>query len=206
MSSAAEPPPSASSSEEDERFTRFLSEYGQVLHRAVRSVCARTLGVQADEIEQDARMRLWRALRRERVVRDPPSYVFRVAATAAIDAIRQVRARREASLSAGTDPDVGEAAEPVGPGPNPEQAAMQREFVERAYTAIDSLAANRRQAVRLHLQGFTSTEIADLLGWTEAKARNLVSRGLEQVRHALRAAPHEGGERARVLHADEKTP
>jgi RNA polymerase sigma factor (sigma-70 family) len=183
---APKPPPDPSSADADERFTRFLREYGQVLRRAVRSVCPHALGVQAEEIEQDARMRLWRALRRESVVRDPTSYLFRVAATAAIDAVRQIRARRETSLTSPDEAHVGEQAEPIEPRSTPEQAAIHREAVERAYAAIDSLPENRRQAVRLHLQGFTSAEIASVLGWTEAKARNLVSRGLEQVRRALR--------------------
>jgi DNA-directed RNA polymerase specialized sigma24 family protein len=35
--------------------------------------------------------------------------------------------------------------------------------------AIAALPAPRRLAVRLHLRGFTSQEIATFLGWTEPK-------------------------------------
>jgi RNA polymerase sigma-70 factor (ECF subfamily) len=151
-------------------------------------------------------VRLWRALRRERAVRDPTSYIFRVAATAAIDAIRQVRARREAPIADREDDMPGAAAEPIEPRPSPEQGAIQHEAVERAYVAIDNLPENRRQAVRLHLNGFTSEEIAGILGWTEAKARNLVSRGLQQARDQLRASADEETQRAPRLRTDEGTP
>ena len=205
MALRSEPSPDSSHVDEDERVSRFLSDYGHVLRRAVRRVCPRTLGLQVEEIEQDARLRLWRALRRESEVRDPPSYVFRVAVTAAIDAIRQIRARREAPIAAREDDDAGAAAEPIEPRPSPEQRAIQQEAVERAYVAIDSLPENRRQAVRLHLNGFTSEEIAGLLGWTEAKARNLVSRGLQQAREQLRASADEEAERAPMLRTGERT-
>ena len=51
---------------------------------------------------------------------------------------------------------------------------------------------NRRRAVGLHLRGFTSTEIAQLLGWTEPKARNLTHRGLKDLRE-LGVVTHEDG-------------
>ena len=46
---------------------------------------------------------------------------------------------------------------------------------------------NRQRAVRLHLEGMTTTEIGSLMEWTEPKARNLVYRGLADLREALRA-------------------
>jgi RNA polymerase sigma-70 factor (ECF subfamily) len=37
------------------------------------------------------------------------------------------------------------------------------------------------------LQGLNTAEIGELMGWSEAKARNLVYRGLDDVRSQLRA-------------------
>jgi RNA polymerase sigma-70 factor (ECF subfamily) len=49
------------------------------------------------------------------------------------------------------------------------------------------LTENRRITVGLYLQGMTTEEIGGLLGWSEAKARNLVYRGLKDLRRELRA-------------------
>ena len=70
----------------DAQLQRLLDAYGAFLRAAVRRLCPRSLGVAAEEVEQDARIRLWQALRRERNITDPASYVHRIAATAAIDA------------------------------------------------------------------------------------------------------------------------
>ena len=44
---------------------------------------------------------------------------------------------------------------------------------------------SRRRVVRLYLLGYESREIARMLDWTGAKTRNLLSRGLADLRHRL---------------------
>jgi len=41
--------------------------------------------------------------------------------------------------------------------------------------------------VTFHLQGLSIQEIADRLKWSQPKARNLIYRGLDEVRRQLRA-------------------
>lgn len=181
------------------RFRALLEDYGRVLRAAIVRVCPRQLGLQFDDIEQDARIRLWRALEREREIEDPASYLYRIAATATLDAIRRVRARREEPLE--TEPPGGEErGSPPRPGPaskerSPEQVAAERQTVRRIETCLATLPESRRRALGLYLQGFTTTEIGELLGWSEAKARNLAYRALKELRERLRSEGigHDGG-------------
>jgi RNA polymerase sigma factor (sigma-70 family) len=123
-------------------------------------------------------------LRRETEIRNPPSYIFRVVATATIDAIREVRARGEVPLApAGAEDEA--PMEVVRQRPSPEEQVITHDRVAHVRRAFAVLSAHRRRAVGLHLQGFTNREIGDLLGWTEAKARNLVHRGLKELRKRL---------------------
>ncbi len=178
---------------DDHRLLRVLDEYGRVLRDAVARVCRGPLGLQRDEIEQEARIRLWRALRRETTIVDLRLYLHRIVATAAIDAMRQVRSRRETPLESPnfegddqrwTSVDVATLAG----GASPERIVSGRELVGVARHVLAGLPANRRRAVGLYLQGFTSEEIARIMGWSEAKARNLVYRGLGELREKLRSA------------------
>ena len=52
--------------------------------------------------------------------------------------------------------------------------------------ALDRMPEERRRAVRLHLQGFKTGQVANLLGWTEPKARNLAYRTMNELRRDLR--------------------
>lgn len=177
----------------DDRLNELLNDYGSFLRSAIRRLCPSTLGVTADEIEQDARIRLWQALRRERNITDPASYLYRIAASAAIDAVRRVRARRETQMADPLDaaggrptPTALTPATLAASARSPEELAADHQMRGRIGSALARLALNRRRAVGLHLRGFSSTEIARLLGWTEPKARNLTHRGLNDLRGQLR--------------------
>ncbi len=130
-------------------------------------------------------LRLWRALRDERNVDDLASYIHRIAVTATIDAIRRVTARREEQLGADEDA-AGPVLPPADPRQSPDAIVARRRAMEGLMKALARLPANRRRCVELHLQGFSTNEIAELEGWTEAKARNLVYRGVAELRETLR--------------------
>ena len=136
-----------------------------------------------DEVMQDVRVRIWRAREREAIAGGiNASYVHRAAMSAALDLIRRKRSRREESLEMTTDGH----GEVLTLGRDPHQDLADRELADRILGAVDSLPDNRRPVVRMHLAGYHRSEIAQLLGWSEAKTRNLLYRGLENLRTILR--------------------
>lgn len=181
---------SAGDAEKDDgRFNAVLDEFGTLLHLAVARACPRDLGIQVADVEQDARIRLWQALQNEREIVDLASYIYRIAATATIDAVRRVKARREEQFAGSQMADGrGTIADSVvSAGPSPEERAAEQSLGRVVTGALVRLAAKRRRAVGLHLQGMTPREVGRVLGWSEPKARNLVYRGLADLRRELRA-------------------
>jgi RNA polymerase sigma factor (sigma-70 family) len=164
-----------------------MAEFGTLLRQAVARACPRDRGIQIADVEQDARIRLWRALQSEREIADLASYIYKIAVTATIDAIRRAKARREEQLQEGLPEDdrAGEMALPSRDA-SPEEEASGRSLARAVDTALTTLADNRRRAVGLYLQGLTTREIGNVLGWTEAKARNLAYRGLDDLRAELK--------------------
>lgn len=172
--------------ESESRFEELLERYAVLLRSLIARHCPRDLGIQLGDIEQEARLRLWRALEREKNLTDPASYIYRIAVSTTIDAVRRVVARREEQLSM-QEPEDDQPAVQLAANPQqaPDAVAERREVMQKIAAAVAALPENRRRAVELHLQGLTLPEIADLLGWTEAKARNLVYRGIDDLRGAL---------------------
>jgi RNA polymerase sigma factor (sigma-70 family) len=181
-------------------FNAILEKYGAFLRQTITRVCPKDLGIQFDDIEQEARLRLWRALEAEREINFHGSYIYRIVVSVTINAIRRAKARREEQLRlAGDyeDEDVGEVKPIVltaSAENSPETQAEREELLRKVEEAIASLPEGRRLAVGLHLKGMTTDEIADLMEWSEPKARNLVYRGLKELRGKLRAAGIEYGE------------
>jgi RNA polymerase sigma factor (sigma-70 family) len=152
--------------------------------RMVRSV-GRRRGLDdadLDEMEQEVRLRLWRALSTsDRVRGAKTSYLYQTAMSAALDMIRRRRARPAEDLDVIEESESVDAPAAAGP----DAALEQAELAERIEAAIDALPEPRDVVVRLHLTGYHRTEIAQLLGWTEPKVRNLLYRGLEDLRARL---------------------
>jgi RNA polymerase sigma-70 factor (ECF subfamily) len=61
----------------------------------------------------------------------------------------------------------------------------ESELGATVHRALALLVESRRAVVRMHLAGYDRLEIAELLGWSEAKTRNLLYRGLGDLRGIL---------------------
>jgi RNA polymerase sigma-70 factor (ECF subfamily) len=173
----------------EERFNLVVEEFGVLLRRAIVRFCPRDKGLQFDDIEQEARLRLWRALQDEREVTNYASYLYRIAATATIDALRRVQARHEEQLEILIEQRTDDGDIMLAPAPvkdSPERLAESREAVDKVMSAVAKLPDGQRRAVGMYLQGMTSQDVADLMGWSEPKSRNLVYRGLKELRKSLR--------------------
>ena len=173
----------------EERFNLVVEEFGVLLRRAIVRFCPRDKGLQFDDIEQEARLRLWRALQDEREVTNYASYLYRIAATATIDALRRVQARHEEQLEILVEQRTDEGEMMLLPAPvkdSPERLAESREAVDRVMSAVAKLPDAQRRAVGMYLQGMTSQDVADLMEWSEPKSRNLIYRGLKELRKSLR--------------------
>jgi RNA polymerase sigma-70 factor (ECF subfamily) len=144
-----------------------------------------------DEVFQDVRIRLWKASERgEQIGAKPTSYVYKTAMSAATDLVRRRRRARAESLDDGLTSWGGGAADvPAAAvdGESVEGRVMVSELVQRVVAAVDTLAPARRPVVRMHLAGYDREEIASFLGWSEAKTRNLLYRGLADLRERLTA-------------------
>lgn len=142
---------------------------------------ARRFGFDAptqDELEQDLRIRLWRALARQG--ENPrglaASYVYDAAMSAATDLLRRQRRERRHVAIEVLDGSPSRSADP---------SVEIDDMVTALESALAGLSDDRRVAVRLHLDGRSRHEIAEVMGWSEARARNLLYRGLADLRLVL---------------------
>lgn len=165
---------------------RLVSRFESLARRTAR---ARGLPASAvEEVLQDVRIRLWRSqASSEKIERLGASYLMRVVSSAVIDHLRAQRRRRETSLDDASTAALVPLPLQVAPTDGSEAEAL----AARLGGALEQLVPNRRLVVRLHLEGYERAEISSMTGWTDAKVRNLLYRGLDDVRALLHA---EGGE------------
>lgn len=163
---------------ESSRLERVLAEFTGLVRRVGRKY--RLSDADLDDVMQEVRIRLWRAGGGERTEPLSASYVYRTSMSAAIDLLRRRRAR-------GADRTVGldSVEEPAAEAADPSRRVEESELAAQLDRALEAIAPTRRPVVRMYLAGHSSEEIAALMGWSEAKARNLVYRGMADLRERL---------------------
>ena len=173
---------------DDRQLSLLLDEIVRRFSGSIRATGARYRLPPSDigEAEQEVRIRLWRVCGNpENITKLSASYLQRVVTTAILDLLRR---RRRAATH---DPVEDLPLPAPGPGPDADAEAASLGIVVQA--GVSSLGLARRTVVKLHLEGFRRDEIEALLGWSEAKTRNLLYRGLSDLRGYLVARGIEWG-------------
>jgi RNA polymerase sigma-70 factor (ECF subfamily) len=181
--------------------------YGDPVSEALEMVVARSIalvraaalqhGLDAadlDELLQDVRFRVWRAHPDSAAIAAATApYVYRTAATAALDMVRgRQRAQRRRTDRARAPSEGGvrsfDALTKDVPGDETPAGILDAKELERAVEfAVQRIRPARRSVVRMYLRGHPLAEIAHELRWSQAKTRSLLYRGLAGVRAELAA-------------------
>lgn len=152
------------------------------LERAVTQVCPSWMAVQADDLVQISILRVLDIVAKSEHQRTfNASYLYRVAYSALVDELRRAHWRREVPIE-------NEKAEPMPieeVAVNPEDRAASRQLGDAITDCLHQLINSRRRAVVLHLHGHSAAESARLLGRGLKQVRNLVYRGLADLRACL---------------------
>jgi DNA-directed RNA polymerase specialized sigma24 family protein len=163
--------------EPDEKLEALVQRYGALIRGAVAKALGRRDDAVGDDVAQQVSEALWKQLRREQIIEHPSSYLYRCAVRETVRIIQREIDRGEVALDAAVD--VAAAARP--------DALLEARELEQATDAIiDQLAPDRAAAVRAHIAGFSVDEIMAMHGWGYQKARNLIARGVADLRSQLR--------------------
>jgi RNA polymerase sigma factor (sigma-70 family) len=134
---------------------------------------------EAADVTHDVFLRAEKAERQARSPEDWPAWITRVAVNACHDRRRSAWWRSWRRAGASLDDDA------AGAGPTPEEESARNERQARVWTALRRLPARQREVFVLrHLEGLSTTEVAETLGI----ATGSVKRHLFRAVHGLRAA------------------
>jgi RNA polymerase sigma-70 factor, ECF subfamily len=147
---------------------------------AVRRVAGGAAANDLDDIEQDVMLALWKRVGAEQDIDHPASYVYRAAIREAVRAVARVRRRAEDPLPEGEETSPRQETDG-------ERLVAERERREALRAALAALPPDRARAVRAHLAGWSVDEVMRLHGWSYQRARNLIARGMADLRLELRS-------------------
>lgn len=143
----------------------------------------------AEEIVQEAFLRAYQKLRQFESRANFGTWLYRIAANAALDQLRKRKSeevRRERPGQSG-DEEAPSRVELVADGrPAPDRMALSAELHRKMLAAMDELSPAERTAfVMRHLEGSGIEEIAAALRLRPGAAKNTVFRAIQKLRRAL---------------------
>jgi RNA polymerase sigma-70 factor (ECF subfamily) len=128
----------------------------------------------AQEVTQDAFLRLHVALLDGAAIEDPKAWVYRVAHNGALDGLD--RMGREEPYS---DAIAGTLA---GFDKSPEQELIEKEWLEGFQNAMQDLSRQQRLCLELRAQGLQYRQIAEILQVRTSTVGEFLRRGIKQLR------------------------
>ncbi len=157
--------PTDSSNDLDTAFSKEVETYHKLVFSLIHRYYGGRLKDQAEDLSQDIWAKLWVHFKKnENNVVNFKSYLYRTVQTTLWDAVR--------SLDPTCDEEELEALA------DPAQAERENGVLERMQ--LDNLMAqlkpDERRMIQAYLKGFSNQEIAVLMGTSEGRVRNLISR------------------------------
>lgn len=160
-------------SDKDE-FEALLEKLSLAIQTSVQSYHPQKLGIDPEDLVQEIRIKLWKIFKSDKKIHNYSSYIKRVINSIIID---QIRASRRYEKIVDLEKrrnlqDHGIRNVPI----------RTRKDVESAF---NSLIESRRKVVRWSLFGLDINEISKILKIDETKTKNLLYRGLNDLKNIL---------------------
>jgi RNA polymerase sigma-70 factor, ECF subfamily len=138
-------------------------------------LCLGLPAARAQELTQDAFLKLYRNLSAGKPVRHPPAWLYRVAHNLAL------RAHARDDQFDELDPDTALADQ----GPDPERALMEKRRASALVEAVRRLSPRQRNCLHLRVQGLGYREIAEVIGISTSAVGEFLRRATQRLKEAL---------------------
>jgi RNA polymerase sigma-70 factor (ECF subfamily) len=155
------------------RFTSFIRAHIQKFE-------VQRYGIDPDDIVQEVRIKIWRLLASEKNITSYASYIKKIVDTVVIDQLRLLR-KDEQLYRMEKQKQVAERLNGFRP-----EILRNIRLREAIGKAVESLIESRRNVVKLYLFDMSIEEISRFYGWSLHKTRNLLYRGLADLKRSLK--------------------
>ncbi len=145
---------------------------------------------QADDVIQDAFVRLHKQLESGTRIENPRGWLFRVAHNLSIDLHRVERRLVPESVMELDEDDVasaGQVRSRVDPQPNPEELYLKSERMKRLDRGMAQLTHQQRQCLHLRAEGLRYREIALVLGISVSSVAEHIQRAIVRLAGEIHA-------------------
>jgi len=163
-----------------EEFEDVINRFSALIKADVQKFELQKKGIDPDDIIQEVKIKLWKILENEKKIKNYASYIRKIINSSVIDQLRKLKRERGIFIL--------EKYRQVSERKSNYMTdlSFDKSTKEIIGSAVDLLMESRRKAVKLFLLNMTLDEIAIFLNWSKDKTRNLLYRGLSDLKKILK--------------------
>jgi len=161
-------------------FESLIKNFTGLIYFHIKKFNVKNNALDYDDISQEVILKLWKVINNEKKIKHYSSYIKKVVNSTIIDYLRKSR-RQQQVISSKMQEKIFEKQVPF------KEKDDQKNFLKKKiYSAVESLIESRKKVVKLYLLDLTIEEMSILFNWTEDKTRNLLYRGLSDLKNNLK--------------------
>ncbi len=166
--------------EKEEKFEEIIYKFAGFIRIQLLKFYPNRYGLDLDDLVQEIKIKIWKILKNEKKITNLTSYIKKIIDSTVIDHIRKIK-RENNIFSIESEKRASELRTKYID--NPMHDSELKELIGKA---VESLIETRKRAVKLFLLNMSIEEIADYYGWSRDKTRNLLYRGLADLKNKLK--------------------
>jgi len=161
-------------------FNAVINRFSIFIRILIQRYDLQKKGIDPDDILQEVKIKIWKVLEDEKKINNFSSYIRKIVDSSVIDLLRKLK-REEKILNHERLKIVSEQKRGYRT-----EIKLDKNLKKMIAQALDSLLESRRRAVKLFLLNMTIDEIAAVFNWSKDKTRNLLYRGLNDLKKTLK--------------------
>ncbi|MBD3412965.1 MAG: sigma-70 family RNA polymerase sigma factor [Candidatus Aminicenantes bacterium] len=169
-----------SAQNKNDHFESIVKNFSGLIYFHIKNFNIQSPVLDYDDISQEVILKLWKVINNEKKIKHYSSYIKKVVNSTIIDYLRKAR-RQKKVISTEMQERISEKRADFSKG-----VSQKYKLKKMIYNSVDSLIDTRKKVVKLYLLDLSIEEISILLNWTEHKTRNLLYRGLSDLKRNLK--------------------
>jgi RNA polymerase sigma factor (sigma-70 family) len=165
----------------DKELAEILERFSSFIKANIQKYNPIKFGLEVDDIFQDVKIKIWKILHHEKKITHYSSYIKKIVNSSVIDQFRKFKREESVYLHEKNRKIAEKSSSYMG-----DLIYGEMDIKDIVGRAVEDLIESRRMVVKLYLLNMSIAEIALYFNWSKDKTRNLLYRGLSDLKKILK--------------------
>jgi len=168
------------SNKKNDELNEILNKFSRFIKANVYKFNLPKKGIDPEDIIQEVKIKIWKLINNEKTITNYTSYIRKIVNSSVIDHVRKTK-RDEGIIIIEKKKRISAKLKKYS-----KSLSLKEKYHEVLISSLESLIESRKKVVKLFFLGLSLDEISQLLNWSKDKTRNLLYRGLADLKNKIK--------------------